>query len=116
MVSPFLLHASKQSPSFQRPTDFEYYQQHKNQDIREPLYTNSCQQRVVRPPLPPLVPSVSTFERPSTPTVFDRLAQTPTRASRAKMAYRHSSSSVDDLRKRWELEQRPSSVMSANYS
>jgi hypothetical protein len=116
MVSPFLLHAAKQNPSFQRPTDFEYYQQHKNQDIREPLYTNSCQQRVVRPPLPPLVPSVSTFERPSTPTVFDRLAQTPTRASRAKMAYRHSSSSVDDLRRRWELEQRPSSAMSANYS
>ncbi|KAI8881632.1 hypothetical protein K501DRAFT_324372 [Backusella circina FSU 941] len=118
MVSPFLLHAAKQNPSFQRgSTDFEYYQQHKNQVIKEqPLYTNSCQQRVVRPPLPPLVPSVSTFERPSTPTVFDRLAQTPTRASRAKMAYRHSSSSVDDLRRRWELEQRPSSAMSANYS
>ena len=45
-----------------------------------------------------------TEQRPSTPVtgnVFDRLSQTPTRASRAKMT-RHSSGSVEDLRSRWE--------------
>lgn len=92
-------------------------------DHQSPLFTTSYQQqRSMRRPLPPLMPSVSTFERPNTPSVFDRLAQTPTRASRAKMSYRHSSSSVDDLRRRWELdqqqqqqEQRSSSVMSGQY-
>lgn len=82
-----------------------------------PLFTNSVQQqRFMRRPLPPLMPSASTFERPMTPSVFDRLAQTPTRSSIAKKNYRHSSGSVEDLRKRWELEQRPSSAMSGNYS
>lgn len=45
-----------------------------------------------------------TEQRPSTPVtgnVFDRLSQTPTRASRAKMT-RHSSGSVEDLRLRWD--------------
>lgn len=91
-------------------------------DHQSPLFTTSYQQqRFMRRPLPPLMPSASTFERPTTPSVFDRLAQTPTRASRAKMNYRHSSSSVDDLRKRWELDQqqqqqqRSASVMSDNY-
>ncbi|KAI8380953.1 uncharacterized protein BYT42DRAFT_544921 [Radiomyces spectabilis] len=63
--------------------------------------------------LPPLPPpsgvSMSTIERCGTPSsgnVFDRLSQTPTRASRAKMAHRHSSGSVDELRHRWETEQR----------
>lgn len=74
------------------------------------------QQRFMRRPLPPLMPSSSTFERPTTPSVFDRLAQTPTRSSIAKKNFRHSSGSVEDLRKRWELEQRPSSAMSGNYS
>lgn len=100
-----------------------HQQQHHQQmdDQQAPLFTTSHQQqRFMRPPLPPLMPSVSTFERPMTPSVFDRLAQTPTRASRAKMNYRHSSSSVDDLRKRWELDQqqqqqRSASVMSGNY-
>ncbi|KAI9499210.1 hypothetical protein BDB00DRAFT_223398 [Zychaea mexicana] len=51
------------------------------------------------------MPSLSTLERPTTPAnnVFDRLSQTPTRASRAKMSYqRHSSGSVDELRRRWD--------------
>ncbi|GAN11481.1 hypothetical protein MAM1_0626c11044, partial [Mucor ambiguus] len=98
------------------------HQQHQQTDDHQsPLFTTSYQQqRFVRRPLPPLMPSVSTFERPMTPSVFDRLAQTPTRASRAKMNYRHSSSSVDDLRKRWELDQqqhqqRSASVMSSDY-
>ncbi|KAI8070513.1 hypothetical protein BC940DRAFT_331865 [Gongronella butleri] len=44
--------------------------------------------------------------------VFDRLAQTPTRASSAKMAYRHSISSMDDLQ-RWDTPvSRTSSAMS----
>ncbi|KAI9278677.1 hypothetical protein BDA99DRAFT_492852 [Phascolomyces articulosus] len=55
------------------------------------------------------MPSLSTLERPTTPAsgnVFDRLSQTPTRASRAKMSYqRHSSGSVDELRQRWEQQQ-----------
>lgn len=107
-MSPLLSHIS---PPLQ-PTD----------DHQSPLFTTSYQQqRFMRRPLPPLMPSVSTFERPTTPSVFDRLAQTPTRASRAKMNYRHSSSSVDDLRKRWEMDQqqhhqqRSASVMSDNY-
>lgn len=55
--------------------------------------------------------------RSSTPNggnVFDRLAQTPTRASQAKISHRHSSSSMDELRQRWELE-RTSSAMSGSY-
>lgn len=67
--------------------------------------------------LPPLMPSASAFERPTTPSVFDRLAQTPTRSSIAKKktGYRHSSGSVEDLRHRWEADhqQRPSSAL--NY-
>ncbi|OAD72759.1 hypothetical protein PHYBLDRAFT_158983 [Phycomyces blakesleeanus NRRL 1555(-)] len=46
--------------------------------------------------------------------VFDRLSQTPTRASRAKMAHRHSSGSLEDLRMHWDLE-RSSSSMSGSY-
>ncbi|KAI9018542.1 hypothetical protein CLU79DRAFT_818917 [Phycomyces nitens] len=46
--------------------------------------------------------------------VFDRLSQTPTRASRAKMAHRHSSSSLEDLRLHWDVE-RSSSSMSGSY-
>lgn len=45
-----------------------------------------------------------TEQRPSTPVtgnVFDRLSQTPTRASRAKMT-RYSSGSVEDLKTRWD--------------
>lgn len=43
-------------------------------------------------------------QRSGTPVnVFDRLSQTPTRASRAKMAFhRHSSGSVDELKRRWD--------------
>ncbi|KAL7315409.1 hypothetical protein PS15m_004632 [Mucor circinelloides] len=66
---------------------------------------------------PPLV-SMSTLDsRASTPNggnVFDRLSQTPTRASQAKISHRHSSSSMDELRMRWELE-RTSSAMSGSY-
>ncbi|KAI7897837.1 uncharacterized protein BX663DRAFT_556388 [Cokeromyces recurvatus] len=68
------------------------------------------QPKSIRPPLMP-----STFERHATSSVlsvFDRLAQTPTRAFRAKINYRHSSSSIDDLRKRWKDDQRPLSVNS----
>lgn len=51
------------------------------------------------------IPAIPTSERSVTPShnVFDRLSQTPTRASRAKMAYqRHSSGSVDELKRRWD--------------
>ncbi|KAI7882026.1 hypothetical protein K492DRAFT_61515 [Lichtheimia hyalospora FSU 10163] len=40
---------------------------------------------------------------PNNGNVFDRLAQTPTRASRAKMSsQRHSSGSFEELRQRWD--------------
>lgn len=40
---------------------------------------------------------------PNSGNVFDRLAQTPTRASRAKMSsQRHSSGSFEELRQRWD--------------
>ncbi|KAI7861727.1 hypothetical protein BDF14DRAFT_1865224 [Spinellus fusiger] len=42
--------------------------------------------------------------------VFDRLSQTSTRASRAKMAHRYSSSSIEDLRQQWEMERNASSL------
>ncbi|CAO3700832.1 hypothetical protein G6F70_002161 [Rhizopus microsporus] len=61
--------------------------------------------------------SSSTIERAGTPTngnVFDRLSQTPTRASQAKISHRHSSSSMDELRARWEYERTPS-AMSGTY-
>ena len=63
------------------------------------------------------VMSMSTMDRATTPNggnVFDRLSQTPTRASQAKISHRHSSSSMDELRQRWELE-RSSSAMSGSY-
>ncbi|KAG2218460.1 hypothetical protein INT45_003004 [Circinella minor] len=72
------------------------------------------------------MPSLSTIERPTTPSsgnVFDRLSQTPTRASRAKMSYqRHSSGSMEELRRRWDsmeqneqLQQQPERVASPFY-
>ena len=81
-------------------------------------FTSSYQQqRFIKRPIPPLMSSVSTFERPTTPSVFDRLAKTPTRASKAKANFRHSSGSVDDLRQRWELDQkRPASVMGGRFA
>ncbi|ORX53097.1 kinesin-domain-containing protein [Hesseltinella vesiculosa] len=48
---------------------------------------------------------------PSPHNVFDRLSQTPTRASSAKMAYRHSISSMDDLHQRYDSPVRTSSAM-----
>ncbi|KAI8970363.1 hypothetical protein BDF20DRAFT_916175 [Mycotypha africana] len=69
-----------------------------------------------RRPLPAVVTSNSTIDRSITPTVFDRLSQTPTRSSRAKMNFRYSSSSVDDLRKRWELEQQSANIPRARVS
>ncbi|KAG2234587.1 hypothetical protein BDF21DRAFT_375356 [Thamnidium elegans] len=66
---------------------------------------------------PPMVSASTMVDRASTPTghnVFARLSQTPTRASQAKISHRHSSSSMDDLRQRWELE-RTSSAMSGSF-
>ncbi|KAG1567352.1 hypothetical protein G6F48_002721 [Rhizopus delemar] len=52
-------------------------------------------------------------------SVFDRLAQTPTRSSRAKMNHRHSSSSVEDLKAKWEPylaeDNRPSSANTSRF-
>jgi hypothetical protein len=77
---------------------------------RSPIHQ---QHMLKRPP----IPSISTVDRASTPNggnVFDRLSQTPTRASQAKITHRHSSSSMDELRQRWEYE-RTSSAMSGSY-
>ncbi|CEP07147.1 hypothetical protein [Parasitella parasitica] len=75
-------------------------------------------QQQTTPPKRPLLVSMSAMDnRASTPNggnVFDRLSQTPTRASQAKAAHRHSSSSMEELRAAWELE-RASSVMSGSY-
>ncbi|KAI9485374.1 MAG: hypothetical protein EXX96DRAFT_544885 [Benjaminiella poitrasii] len=93
--------------------DSHYTKHHQNM----PAFTNSCQQAgLIRWPLSPLMTSASTFEKTGTLSVFDRLAQTPTRAFSAKINYRHSSSSVDELRKRWEHEQGPSTVNDNWYS
>ncbi|CAO3660462.1 unnamed protein product [Rhizopus stolonifer] len=57
--------------------------------------------------------SSSTLDRSGTPTsgnVFARLSQTPTRASQAKISHRHSSSSMDELRLKWEQERSPSAM------
>ncbi|CAO3641778.1 unnamed protein product [Mucor fragilis] len=74
------------------------------------------QQQVLK--RPPLV-SMSTLDnRATTPNggnVFARLAQTPTRASQAKISHRHSSSSMDELRMRWELERTPSAMSGSYY-
>lgn len=115
-ISPLLSHVNNIG-NFPSALDSLKNRSQQQQQQQPTTFTASCQQtRFVKRPLPPLMPSASTFERPSTPTVFDRLSQTPTRASRAKMSYRHSSGSVDDLRHRWESDQkRPSSVMGTNY-
>ncbi|KAG1350738.1 hypothetical protein G6F62_003179 [Rhizopus arrhizus] len=60
--------------------------------------------------------SSSTIDRSGTPTtgnVFARLSQTPTRASQAKISHRHSSSSMDELRLKWEYERTPSAMSGA---
>ncbi|KAI8144990.1 hypothetical protein BJV82DRAFT_604431 [Fennellomyces sp. T-0311] len=86
----------------------------------QPVATMSYQQRFQQPPQRPTIgPVVSSssmaMERAhSAGNVFDRLSQTPTRASRAKMAYRYSSGSVEDLRQQWEIE-RASSALSGSY-
>lgn len=56
-------------------------------------------------------------ERAMTPngTVFERLAQVHTQSSQAKMAHRYSSSSVDELKSRWNEYERSSSAMSGSY-
>ncbi|KAI9322747.1 hypothetical protein BX666DRAFT_1874370 [Dichotomocladium elegans] len=75
-------------------------------------YSTQQQRQLKRQSMPPLNTSsitASPFERSTTPVtgnVFHRLSQTPTRASRAKMTlHRHSSGSIDDLRRRWEQQQ-----------
>lgn len=71
-----------------------------------------------RPPLPSMSTMDSTNSRSSTPnggSVFERLSQTPTRASQAKISHRHSSSSMDELRQRWELERTPSAMSGSYY-
>lgn len=79
------------------------------------------QQRWQAPPLPPprrprlgpmTVTSSIAMERASSAgNVFDRLAQTPTRASQARMSHRYSIGTADDL-KRME---RSSNAMSGTY-
>lgn len=64
------------------------------------------------------IPSMSSMDRVMTPTggnVFARLSQTPTRASQAKITHRHSSSSMDELRMRWEYERTPSAMSGSYY-
>lgn len=112
VISPLLAHAHNlptlQMNMMENDAMAIYQQQHQQQ--LSPQSEGS-----VRRPLPPMMPSSSTFDRPFTPSVFDRLAQTPTRSSRAKINYRHSSGSVDELKKKWDI-QRPSSVLSENYN
>ncbi|KAI9478242.1 MAG: hypothetical protein EXX96DRAFT_650588 [Benjaminiella poitrasii] len=76
-------------------------------------YSSQFQQQAARrtPLAGPIMDRSST---PNSGNVFDRLAQTPTRASQAKITHRHSSSSMDELRVRWEHE-RSSSAMSGSY-
>ncbi|KAI9315739.1 hypothetical protein BX666DRAFT_2106249 [Dichotomocladium elegans] len=66
--------------------------------------TPSTPKQYKRHTMPVYLPTM-TQDRPTTPAtnggdVFARLSQTPTRASRAKQ--RHSSSSVEDLKKQWD--------------
>jgi hypothetical protein len=78
--------------------------------------TTTQQQQQLHKRLP--IVSASTLDRASTPNggnVFARLAQTPTRASQAKVSHRHSSSSMDELRLKWEQQERTSSAMSGSY-
>ncbi|KAI8638882.1 hypothetical protein BD408DRAFT_446474 [Parasitella parasitica] len=80
---------------------------------RYPVY----QQQQSQPKRPLLVSMSIMDNRASTPNggnVFDRLSQTPTRASQAKISHRNSSSSMEELRTAWELE-RASSAMSGSY-
>ncbi|KAI9277030.1 hypothetical protein BDA99DRAFT_474946 [Phascolomyces articulosus] len=100
-----------------------YYSYEPQSPSAQPMVTMSYQQRFPSqqgpPRPPPLGPVVSAssmaMERAhSAGNVFDRLSQTPTRASRAKMAYRYSSGSFEELRQRWEVE-RTSSALSGSY-
>ncbi|OAD81143.1 hypothetical protein PHYBLDRAFT_157079 [Phycomyces blakesleeanus NRRL 1555(-)] len=107
---------------------YEYYIHNQPPQLpSSPLATYSHQQQQQQQPIQratskraqqsqsPHVASVSSMDRISTPTggnVFARLSQTPTRASRAKVAYRHSSGSVDDLKRRWDLDQQQRTVSS----
>ncbi|GAN05330.1 kinesin-like protein KIF21A-like [Mucor ambiguus] len=88
---------------------FQRYPGHQQQQLQQQ------QQALKRPPLV----SMSTLDnRSTTPNggnVFARLSQTPTRASQAKISHRHSSSSMDELRMRWELERTPSAMSGSYY-
>ncbi|KAG2221922.1 hypothetical protein INT45_013258 [Circinella minor] len=97
----------------------EYYYDPQQSPSAQPVATMSYQQRFQQPPRPNIGPVVSAssiaMERAhSAGNVFDRLSQTPTRASRAKMAYRYSSGSMEELRQQWEAE-RASSALSGSY-
>ncbi|KAI9318100.1 hypothetical protein BX666DRAFT_2026500 [Dichotomocladium elegans] len=104
----------------------EHQQQQQQQyyyEPQSPTTTLSYQQRYQQqqmappraPPLGPVPSASSTMERSSSAgNVFDRLSQTPTRASRAKMAHRFSSGSIEELRQQWEYE-RSSSALSGTY-
>lgn len=96
------------------PTATMSYQRYPGQQQQQ----QQLQQLQQLPPKRLPVVSMSTMDnRASTPTggnVFARLSQTPTRASQAKISHRHSSSSMDELRMKWEVE-RTSSAMSGSY-
>lgn len=107
----------------------QYHPEPEHYDYQVPTATMSYQQRYQQqssqqPPSPQrLGPSIITasastaMERSSSAgNVFDRLSQTPTRASRAKMAqHRYSSGSIEELRMHWEYERTPS-ALSGTYN
>ncbi|CAO3680641.1 unnamed protein product [Rhizopus stolonifer] len=81
------------------------------QEEKQPTEENQYPSHYQRPsPIQRLIRKPSSEKSSS---VFDRLSQTPTRSSKAKINFRHSSGSVEDLKSKWEeLEDRPSSATS----
>lgn len=87
--------------------------------IQSDTSSQEQQQQQQRPsPIQRLIKRTPISEKASS-SVFDRLAQTPTRSSRAKMNHRHSSSSVEDLKAKWEPylaeDNRPSSANTSRF-
>ena len=119
MYQQQLMHNNNNGNGVGNGNGSEYYYEPQQSPSAQPVATMSYQQRFQQPSRPNIGPVVSAssiaMERAhSTGNVFDRLSQTPTRASRAKMAYRYSSGSMEELRQQWEAE-RTSSALSGSY-
>ncbi|KAG0746554.1 hypothetical protein G6F16_005409 [Rhizopus arrhizus] len=91
----------------QQTQEYEHQYQQKQPQEYQPQHQRPS-------PLQKLIKKAPTNEKLS--SVFYRLAQTPTRSSKAKITYRHSSGSVEELKMKWEpVDKRPQSAIMSHF-